>query len=87
MAGAAQNACVYRDKDCTQPISLSEIDEMFTSRSLIVYVEKTDGDGNIEKYYSLVTSVFHKYINGKECGNLAASTPGMHLYTSEFFTS
>ena len=88
MAEAAKPAYVYKDKECTQPISLSEMDEMFISRPLILYTEDTDYDGNTLKRYFSVTGIRHAYQNGVECAQIVVSaTSGWLYYTSEYTIS
>lgn len=83
MAGLTVNACVYKDKECTQPISLSEMDEMFLSRPLIIYYEVVNGGQTIIKYLT-ITKYYHVYENNVETGNLETTYNGLNLYTSEY---
>ena len=88
MPALAKPAYVYKDKECTQPISLSEMDEMFTSRPLILYTEDADDNGNTLKRYFSVTGITHVYQNGVEYANIAVSAiSGWLFYTSEYTIS
>ena len=82
---AAQNvkACVYKDKECTQPISLSEMDEMFLSRPLIIYYEWVHGEQTTINYLT-ITKYYHEYENNVEYGHLDTTYTGLSLYTSEY---
>ena len=82
---AAQNvkACVYKDKECTQPISLSEMDEMFLSRPLLIYYEVANGEQTIISYLT-ITKYHHAYENNVEHMHLYTTYTGLSLYTSEY---
>ena len=83
MAASTVNACVYKDKECTQPISLSEMDEMFLSRPLIIYYEFANGEQTIINYLT-ITKYYHVYENNEEVGCLETTNNGLNLYTSEY---
>ena len=82
MAASNVKACVYKDKECTQPISLSEMDEMFFSRPLIIYYEVANGEQTFIEYLT-ITKYYHAYENNVEVGRLATTYNGLSLYTSE----
>ena len=82
MAASNVKACVYKDKECTQPISLSEMDEMFLSRPLIIYYESVNGGQTIINYLT-ITKYYHAYENNVEVGCLDTTYNGLSLYTSE----
>ena len=47
MAGSATNTCLFKDKECTQALTLDELQEAFGKRQIIIRNEyETDG-GNI----------------------------------------
>ena len=83
MAGSTVNACVYKDKECTQPISLSEMDEMFLSRPLIISYEVVNGEQAIITYMT-ITKYYHVYESNVEFGSLETTNNGLNLYTSEY---
>ena len=83
MPASNVKACVYKDKECTQPISLSEMDEMFLSRPLIIYYESANGEQTTINYLT-ITKYRHGYENNVEVGRLDTTYPGLSLYTSEY---
>ena len=82
MAASNVKACVYKDKECTQPISVSEMDEMFLSRPLIIYYESANGEQTNINYLT-ITKYYHVLENNLECGHLDTTYNGLNLFTSE----
>ena len=44
------NVCLFKDKECTQPVTLAELEEAFGKRQIIIREEKDLGTGNISRY-------------------------------------
>ena len=86
MAASNVKACVYKDKECTQPISVSEMDEMFLSRPLIIYYESANGEQTNINYLT-ITKYYHAYDNNLEFGRLDTTYNGLSLYTSEYLAT
>ena len=88
MAAPATNTCLFKDKECTQALTLDELQEAFGKRQIIIRNEyETDG-GNIGIDCPLLL-YFSKAWNESVTPNIAygeaSDIEGHKYYTKEKF--
>ena len=87
MAGSA-NVCLFKDKECTQPLTLAELEEAYGKRQIIIRSEHESGAGNASRYDNLAVR-FNKDWNKSVTPNIAYGaaydSSNNHYYTKEYF--
>lgn len=68
MAGLA-NVCLFKDKECTQPLTLAELEEAYGKRQIIIRSDYKTSGGNNERYDKLVVR-FNKVWNESVTPNI-----------------